>query len=103
MPELNLPTNGNNGNGNTENVVRRVMKNDITLLISIVVTAYAFLSMVILPLQKVSQRVDYIEDNHLSHIQDDIEEIKNVLKTNDAHDADVDKKLERILTILEAK
>lgn len=91
----------NNGNGNTEGVVRRILKNDLTLLISIIAGVYTFIAMVILPLQAATQRIDVIERNHLAHVQDDIAEIKQTLKENNQHDADVDKKLERILTILE--
>jgi hypothetical protein len=41
--------------------------------------------------------------NHLSHIEDDIKEIRKKQADRDLCDAERDKKLERILTILEKK
>ena len=93
----------NNPQFNTDSAVRRILKNDITILISIIVGVYAFVTLIILPLKSNEKEIDIIKTNHLVHIEASINEIKAELKENNSFHSDTDKKLERIITILEDK
>jgi hypothetical protein len=64
------------------NVVRKVLANEIAQVIAIAGFIWFLVVLVILPIQRNSQRLDTIEQNHLKTIQDQIVEIKADLKTN---------------------
>lgn len=97
MQEINTNT---NGNGSTS-AIRKVLQNEVAQVVAIAVAVYGLIAMVILPLQRNTQDIDTIRTNHLEHIQDAIEEIKATDKNQDQRIQEIDKKLERILTILE--
>lgn len=87
----------------TESSIRRILKSDIALLISIIIGVYTFITMVILPIKAAQNEIAVIKGNHLTHIQNDIAEIKVALKENQTNTQEIDKKLERVLTLLEQK
>lgn len=89
-------------NGNQINIVRKVLGNEIAQLIGIIIAVYVFISMVILPIQRMEQEIDTIKNNELIHVQVNLEEIKTVNSKQDEKINEIDKKLERVITILES-
>ena len=91
-----------------DTAIRRVLFNEVSLFISI--TGFILVGFLYLtnPLNKIEKQIisiqkdiDTISKNELSHIQNSIADVKiqqseNVKKINE-----IDKKIERILTILE--
>lgn len=72
----------------------------IAIVVGILGTFYA---MVLSPLQRQASELEAIRDNHLTHIEQEIIEIRKKQADRDLCDAERDIKLERILTILEGK
>jgi len=70
----------------------------IAVVVGILGTFYA---MVLLPIQRQTQELEVIKNNHLNHIEQEITEIRKKQSDRDLCDAERDKKIERILVILE--
>lgn len=86
----------------SEGIVRRVLKHDVTILISIIIGVYSFISMVILPIQKLQQEIDTIKNNGLVHVETALKEQADANLKQDDKINEIDKKLERVITILES-
>lgn len=70
----------------------------IFLVVAALGTVY---TMILQQQQKMGNDIEYIKNNHLKHIEDDIAEIRQDEQKESANNADRDKKLERIITMLE--
>ena len=93
-----------------ETAIRKVIFNEVSLLISItgfILAGFLYLTNPVNKIEKqiisIQKDIDTISQNELSHIQGAINDVKvqqseNVKKINE-----IDKKIERILTILERK
>ena len=89
-------------NRRSSDVIRKVLSNEAAQLIAIIVVVYTFITMIILPIQKMEQEIDTIKNNHLMHIEADIKTQAGTNSKQDEKINEMDKKLERILTILES-
>ena len=91
-----------------DTAIRRVLFNEVSLFISItgfILVGFLYLTNPVNKIEKqiisIQKDIDTISKNELSHIQNSIADVKiqqseNVKKINE-----IDKKIERILTILE--
>lgn len=79
----------------------KYVSREVRIIFFVVATLGTVYSMVLLPQQKMSNDIEYIKTNHLKHIEDDIAEIRKEEQDEGAKNADRDKKLERIITMLE--
>jgi hypothetical protein len=93
-----------------ESFIRKCLKSEISTLISIVVATVAFVGWFYAnssnsheEIAMIKKDIEIINTNHLTHIQNDIAELKEDGKKNATDHSEIDKKLERILTILETK
>lgn len=84
-----------------ETLVRKILNHEIGQLLTIVVAVYAFVSLVILPIKSIEKDIESITGNHLMHIQDSMEQMKDDLKTNNEEHKLLMMQLERTATILE--
>jgi len=100
---METPQQNQNGNGIPANTVRKILNNEIAQVISVVVMTYSFIAMVILPISRMAQQIDYIERNHLTHIQDSIAKIEAKNEKQDETDNNIKEKLAEILTLLKQK
>ena len=53
-------------NEETESVIRKVLKNDVSLLFSIIGVIWAFVAMVVLPIQKIQVQLAALQDQMAS-------------------------------------
>lgn len=88
-------------NKRSNDVIRKVLGSEISQLIAIIVVVYTFITMVILPIQRMEQQIDTIKNNDLKHIEAALMEQSDINSKQDDKINEIDKKLERILTILE--
>ncbi|EKE25861.1 MAG: hypothetical protein ACD_5C00016G0010 [uncultured bacterium] len=79
----------------------KYVSREVRIIAMVLVVSGSVYNMVLVPLQKISNEVEYIKGNHLKHIEDDISEIRQAEKDEQTRNADRDKKLERIITMLE--
>lgn len=86
----------------SSDVIRKVLGNEIAQLLAIIVTVYAFITMVILPIQRMEQQIDTIKNNDLKHIEAALNDQADINSKQEEKINEIDKKLERILTILES-
>lgn len=99
--------------GNEESTIRKVIKDNAINLVWIIGMVFSFIMFVVIPQQEtntnialIQQSIKKIEENHLAHLQDYAEEIKEVRadqKELDVEQVELMKSIERILTILETK
>ncbi len=87
---------------NQANLIRKVLGNEVAQLLSIIVVVYAFISMVILPIQRMEQEINTIKNNELVHVQASLIDQANLNSKQDDKINEIDKKLERVITILES-
>ena len=100
-------------NANEERNIRQVIKDNAMTLVWVAGVVFSFIMFVVIPQQEtntnialIQQSIKKIEENHLTHLQDYAEEIKEVKadqKELDAEQVELMKSIERILTILETK
>jgi len=81
--------------------IDKYISREVQVITVIVAILGAFYGMVLNPIQKQSYELDIIKNNHLTHIEKEIVEIRKKQSDRDLCDAERDKKIERILTILE--
>lgn len=100
MPELNA---------NPEGTIRKVLKNEVTTVVGIIGVVFGFIMFVVVPQQKTStdialiqQSIKKIEENHLTHLQNYAEEIKE-LKTHEADDEKTQTELMKKLIQVDTK
>ena len=91
-----------------ETKIRKVLFNEISLFISVVAFIIGCVLFVSKPdaemrqnIALIQQQIQTMEENHLSSIEDDIDEIKEINKEQGEVIQDIQLKLERILTLLE--
>jgi len=82
-------------------IIDKYLSREFQIIIVVVSVLAGFYSMVLLPIQKQSQELNEIRNNHLTHIENTITEIRKKQADRDLYDAERDKKIERILVILE--
>ncbi len=87
---------------NQASLVRKVLGNEVAQLIGIIVIVYTFISMVILPIQRMEQEINTIKNNELMHVQADLKNQADANGKQDDKINEIDKKLERVITILES-
>jgi hypothetical protein len=85
------------------NSIRKVLHNEIAQLIAIVIVVYTFITMVILPIQRMQQEIDTIKNNELVHVQAALKDQAELNSKQDDKINEIDKKLERVITILESQ
>ena len=85
----------------SQSKIDKYLTREFQVIIIVVSILGAFYGMVLSPIQKQSQELDVIKNNHLTHIEKEITEIRKKQADRDLCDAERDKKLERIITILE--
>lgn len=100
-------------NANEERNIRQVIKDNAMTLVWVAGVVFSFIMFVVIPQQEtntnialIQQSIQKIEENHLTHLQDYAEEIKEVKaeqKELDAEQVELMKSIERILIILETK
>ena len=88
-----------------QSAIRKVLKNEIAQVISIVVIVYSFITLVIFPIKAIQYDIDNIKNNHLHTIELDMAELKSLQsnetkENNDAHIAII-RELEKTATILD--
>jgi len=99
--------NNNSNNGNGEKF-RKMLFNEVSLIVAICGVVIGILLFFTKPstenqqsIALIEQRLDVIENNHLTHLQNGLSEIKDDCNEMDDKINELDKKIERILTILE--
>lgn len=75
---------------NGDSKIRKVLQNELFLLVSIVGLVFSFVNYVILPIKSIQQDIDNIKNNHLHTIEMNMNELKtlnakNVEENNLAH------------------
>jgi predicted PurR-regulated permease PerM len=79
----------------------------IATIFGVIIGVYAWIQKPVSELKTqtalLSQQIEQIKTNDLVHIKEDLTEIKDNLKTYQANEVEIEKKIERILTILEGK
>ncbi len=85
----------------SQSKIDKYLTREFQVIIIVVSILGAFYGMVLSPIQRQSQDLDVIKNNHLTHIEKEITEIRKKQADRDLCDAERDKKLERIITILE--
>jgi len=81
--------------------IREVLFHETTIVISIIVLVSSYISMVILPLQKMEYDISTIESNHLTHIQASIKKIEEKNIEQDKCISNIDITLTKLNQILE--
>ena|SRR3990167_102268 len=91
-----------------ETAIRKVIFNEVSLLISItgfILAGFLYLTNPVNKIEKqiisIQKDIDTISQNELSHIQGAINDVKVQQSENTKKINEIDKKIERILTILE--
>lgn len=84
-----------------ENLVREILEHEATKIIGIIVVVYAFITMIILPIKSIEQRLTVIETNHLTHIQNVLNNYENDFKQNTAQHEKIMSELTKTATILD--
>lgn len=79
----------------------RYFTREFQIISVVIVILGSFYAMVLSPIQKQSQEIEFIKNNHLKHIEDNIIEIRKKQYDRDLCDTQRDIKIEKILTILE--
>lgn len=76
--------------------IRKILKNEVTSLVAIIVTIFSFIMFIVTPQQKsatnialIQQSVEKIEKNHLTHLQNYAEEIKTLKE----HEVDIERQI----------
>jgi len=87
----------------SQNRIDKYLTREFQIIIIVVSILGTFYGMVLSPLQRQSQELDAIKNNHLTHIEKEIVEIRKKQADRDLCDVERDKKLERIITILEKR
>ena len=102
----------------TENKLRKVLFNEVTAVVALVGIIFGVINWVNSPVNElnlhysliekdissIQENIGTINDNHMTHLQGYAEEIKDLKKVDSSQlgqIADINIKLERILTILE--
>lgn len=104
---------GKEENKSEENMIRKLMKENAVTLVWVTGVVFSFIMFVVVPQQEtktnialIQQSIKKIEENHLTHLQNYAEEIKE-LKSEQAEleteQIELMRSLERALTILETK
>ena len=98
---------------NQDSLIRKIMKENGMTIVWVTGVVFSFIMFVVIPQQEtktnialIQQSIKKIEENHLTHLQDYAEEIKEVKqgqKELDEEQIKLMKSIERILTILETK
>ncbi len=82
-----------NNNLQEKALIRKVFSSEIAQVITIIGVVWIFITLVILPIQKNTQDISYIEGNHLKTIEEAIIEIKQELKSNSIVHSEILKEL----------
>lgn len=85
----------------SSDVVRKILGSEVSQLIAIIIVVYTFITMVILPIKRMEQEIHTIKTNDLKHIEEALNEQSDTNVIQDDKINEIDKKLERIITILE--
>jgi len=90
--------------GQQEGAMRKLLRNEVVIAASIIAAAFSVFGVYKQMSDRqliVENKLDYIEKNHLTHIEASITEIRKEQQATNKAGAERDKRLERILTILE--
>jgi len=91
-----------------ESIIRKVLKSEASTIVAVVLATVGFVGWIQASDNKtkeelimVKNRLEVIENNHLTHMQASMEKLEKKSEQNDLDHREIDKKLERILVILE--
>lgn len=87
--------------GEQREKIRKILKEEAGTIIVIVIIVYSFVSLVILPINSTQKDIQSINENHIVHIQDDMEEIKDFIKSNEEEKKLIWMQIERTATMME--
>ena len=94
----------------TINPVRRVLLNEISMLVYVIIIVFSFIMFVIMPnkdlktdFRLMNQEINNIRDNHLVHVQDGIDKNTKLAEGNKEVITEINIKVEKILTAIENK
>lgn len=85
-------------------VFRRMLKNEIVVAVGILTVAFSLFNIYKQSSDRtliIENKLEYMEKNHLTHIEAEITEIRKMQGDLNTAGMERDKKLERLLTILE--
>jgi len=82
---------------NETGIIKRILKNEIAESIAIIGGVWVFVQLIILPLNNVINKVDYMEKNHLAHIEANIVQLQQDMKLNTADHTEIKERLGEIL------
>lgn len=82
------------------NRVRKILKDEITWAVTIIISVITLVKMVIIPIYGIQKDIENIKSNHLSHIQNSITKIEKDNEKNLEDHGEIFKLLERHSTIL---
>jgi len=86
---------------NNNSKIRKVLFNEISLIISILAVVFGIFIYINKPNEIVDVRLKLIEENHIPHLEEAIEKLIMKDARQDEMIQEINIKLERILTILE--
>ena len=84
-------------------MIDRYLSREAKVVAKVVTMLSAFYFLVLVPLQGMKSDIEYIKENHLKHIEEEITEIRQFQGSETEKDSDRDKNIEKILTILEER
>lgn len=93
-----------NNEAKIENAVKKYTISEFRILVFLIGAIAAVLAPYFLTINRLNileKDVNTIQTNELVHIAADIKDLKDEMKVNSTEHSEIDKKLERILTILE--
>jgi hypothetical protein len=84
-----------------ENKIDKYLSREWQIILGVVGILYVFYSMVLIPIRKTESDLAFIRENHLVHIEQEINEIRKKQCDRDLSDAEMRENIVKILTILE--
>lgn len=81
----------------------RYLSREAKIIVQVVSVMSVFYFLVLVPIQGMQSDIEYIKENHLKHIEEEITEIRQYQGKQTEKDESRDGKIERVLTILEER
>ena len=86
---------------NGDSRIKRILNNEVAQLVAIIIMVYAFIALVMLPINSIQKDIANIQNNHLVHIQDSLNTIAHDKEINNQEHKEMLLQIEKTATILD--